>query len=211
MTRLVRGVVGTFVNGVLFLVPIVLVAVLTREGYEALHRLFEPVARLLPRDRVIGILTEDLLTLVAIGLVFLAAGLFVATAPGRRLGDRLEQGVLYRVPGYLMVRGVVGRFPGQEVEGRPEPALWETGEGWGFVLVVERLAGGYCTIFVPEAPTPTSGDVLIVEAARVRSLDVSMLGLLSCLTRSGARAGALAARALEEIRAGGDPAEAGRL
>ena len=151
---------------------------------------------LLPDDRFFGILAEDLVSIVAIILLFLVAGLFVGTRSGRLLSDRLERAVLYRVPGYLLVRGAVGSFPGLNTEMRPEPSLVETDDGWAFALLVEREPPGFCTVFLPDSPTPTSGSVRIVEATRVRSLDVSMLNLLACLTRSGTGAGALAGRVL---------------
>jgi uncharacterized membrane protein len=196
MRRLGRFLLVTLVRGVLFLVPIVLIAVLAREGYQMLRNMAQPIARLLPHDRVFGILAEDLLAIIAILLVFLVAGLFVGTRPGRLLSNRLEETVLYRVPGYHLVRGAVGSFPGLSEDERPEPVLVETDDGWAFALLVERPDHGFCTVFLPDAPTPTSGSVRIVEAARVRSLDAPMLGLLACLTRSGAGAGALAGRVL---------------
>jgi uncharacterized membrane protein len=198
--RLVQFLLITLVQGVLFLVPIVLIAVVTREAYQMLRRAFQPIARLLPGDRVVGILMEDLLAVVAITLIFLIAGLFVGTHPGRLLSDRLERTVLYRVPGYLLVRGAMGSFPGLDSGARPEPALVETDDGWAFALVVERLPEGFATVFLPDAPTPTSGSVRIVEASRVRPLEQSMINLLSCLTRSGAGAGAIAGPILSATR-----------
>ena len=190
----------TLVRGIVFLVPIVLIAVLAREGYQMLRRVAQPIARLLPEDRVFGILAEDLISVVTIILLFLIAGLFVGTRPGRLLSDRLEHSILYRVPGYLLVRGAVGSFPGLSSEMRPEPSLVETDDGWAFALLVEKEPPGFCTVFLPDSPTPTSGSVRIVEATRVRPLDVSMLNLLACLTRSGTGAGVLAGRSLNEIR-----------
>ena len=192
----------TLVRGILFLVPIVLIAVLAREGYQMLRRVSQPVARLLPEDRFFGILAEDLVSVVAIILLFLIAGLFVGTRPGRLLSDRLENTVLYRVPGYLLVRGAVASFPGLSRETHPEPSLVETDDGWAFALLVEREPPGFCTVFLPDSPTPTSGSVRIVEATRVRRLDATMLSLLSCLTRSGTGAGALAGRVLGDRRVG---------
>jgi len=209
MRHLGQFLLITLVRGVLLLVPIVLVAVLAREGYQMLRRVSQPVARLLPVDRFFGILAEDLVSVVVIILVFLIAGLFVGTRPGRLLSDRLERAVLYRVPGYLLVRGAVGSFPGLSGDARPEPALVETNDGWAFALVVERQPQGFCTVFLPDSPTPTSGTVRIVEASRVRPLDAPILSLLACLTRSGTGAGALAARVLSDPRsgAGGQPIE----
>jgi len=189
----------TLVRGIVFLVPIVLIAVLAREGYQMLRRVAQPIAQLLPEDRVFGILAEDLVSVVTIILLFLIAGLFVGTRPGRLLSDRLERSILYRVPGYLLVRGAVGRFPGLSREMRPEPSLVETDDGWAFALLVESEPPGFCTVFLPDSPTPTSGSVRIVEAARVRPLDVSMLNLLACLTRSGTGAGVLAGRVLNDM------------
>ena len=100
-----------------------------------------------------------------------------------------------------MVRGAVGSFPGLSTETRPEPSLVETDDGWAFALLVEREPPGFCTVFLPDSPTPTSGSVRIIEATRVRSLDVSMLNLLACLTRSGTGAGALAGQVLGDRRA----------
>jgi uncharacterized membrane protein len=186
----------TIVRGILFLVPIVLVAVLAREGHQMLRRMLQPVVRLLPMDRVFGVLAEDLLSIFAVILIFLVAGLFVGTRPGRLLSDRLERAVLYRVPGYFLVRGAVGGFPGLDEDAQPKPSLVETDDGWAFALLVEREPPGFCTVFLPDSPTPTSGSVRIVEASRVRPLDTPMLNLLACLTRSGTGAGALAGRVL---------------
>jgi uncharacterized membrane protein len=196
-----RFLLVTLVRGILFLVPIVFVTVLAREGYQMLRRISQPVARLLPQDRLFGILAEDLISMVAILLVFLIAGLFVGTRPGRLLSDRLEQTVLYRVPGYLLVRGAVGSFPGLSRDSRPEPALLETDEGWAFALLVERLPEGLCTVFLPDSPTPTTGSVRIIENSRVRPLDAPMLSLLACLTRSGTGAGRLAVQVLGTLKA----------
>jgi len=196
MRHIGRFLLVTLVRGVLFLVPIVLIAVLAREGYQMLRRIFTPVARLLPADRFVGVLTEDLVTILAIALVFLIAGLFVGTAKGRLLSNRLERGVLYRLPGYLLVRGAAGGFPGLQSDHPVSPALVATEDGWAFALLVERLPTGFCTVFLPDSPTPTSGAVRIVEDSRVRVIDATMLSLLGCLTRSGLGAGDLASPVL---------------
>jgi uncharacterized membrane protein len=196
MRRFFVVLLATVLQGVLFLVPIALIAVLARETYQMLGGFFRTVTAWLPVDRVLGILIEDVLALLALVLVFLIAGLFVATSPGRRLSDRMERSVLYRVPGYLMFRGVASGFPGLRLDAQFTPVLFESDDGWAFALLVERLPEGWCTLFLPDAPSPTSGAVRIVEANRVRPLEISMLSLLGCLTRSGAGAGELASRSL---------------
>ncbi len=199
MRSIGQFVLVTFLRGVLFLVPIVLVAILAREAYQMIRKAFEPIAQFIPNERIIGVLTEDFLSIAAISLVFLIAGLFVATRPGQRLNDHLEKTVLYRVPGYLLVRGAFGGFPGLTSGTRPEPALVEMDDGWAFALLVERSPHGFCTVFLLDAPTPTSGSIRIVESSRVRPLNESILTLLGCLTRSGTGALAIAEKVLPAI------------
>jgi hypothetical protein len=131
----------------------------------------------------------------------------VATRSGRALSDRLERLVLYRVPGYLLVRGAASGVPGLQRGSDFAPVLIRTGEGWKFALLVERLPQGFCTVFVPDAPTPTSGSVVLVEANHVRPLEASVLSLMGCLTRSGVGAGRLAIAALAGPPPGADPVE----
>ena len=104
----------------------------------------------------------------------------------------------------------MGNFPGLDSEARPEPALVETDDGWAFALIVEHLPRGFCTVFLPDAPTPTCGSVRIVEASRVRPLEASMINLLGCLTRSGAGAGAIAGIDPRCPEGGGGPLGHGR-
>ena len=89
-------------------------------------------------------------------------------------------------------------MPGLGLESDFVPVLVRLGEGWSFALLVERLPEGFCTIYVPDSPTPTSGSVMLVEASRVRPLSASVLSLLGCLTRSGVGAGALALAAISD-------------
>ena len=196
MRRLSLFLLITLVRGVVFLVPIALIALLAEKGYELLRRVCQPVARLLPEDRFLGVLSEDLVVILAIALVFLVAGLFVGTSHGQLLSSRLEREVLYRLPGYLLVRGATWGLLGLDSEHPVSPVLVETEDSWAFGLLVERLPKGYCTVFLPNAPTPTSGDVRIFEASRVRMLDTTMLGMIGCLTRSGVGAGELASPVL---------------
>ena len=157
MRHVGRFLLVTLVHGILFLVPLVLIAVLAREGYQMLRRLSQPVARLLPDNRFFGILAEDLVSISAIILLFLIAVLFVGTRPGVCSATAWMGAVLYRVPGYLLVRGAAASFPGLNTEMQQEPPLVETDDGWAFALLIEREPPGFCTVFLLDSPTPTSG------------------------------------------------------
>jgi uncharacterized membrane protein len=50
---------------------------------------------------------------------------------------------------------------------------------------MEELAGGWCVVFLPASPTPMSGNVLYVEAARIRALDITMHEAMQLVKRLG--------------------------
>jgi uncharacterized membrane protein len=204
MNRFGQFLLATLVRGVLFLLPFALVGVLLRETYRALVTVTRPLAAWLSIHPLLGVLPEDVLAVALITSAFLVAGLFVGTRSGRALSDRLERTVLYRVPGYVLIRGAASSVPGLQLDSDFAPVLVRTGEGWSFALLVERHPQGICTVFIPESPSPTKGIVVLVEADRVRPLKASVLSLLSCLTRSGVGASNLAVTALSDLAAGGN-------
>ncbi len=196
MRRLGRFLLSTMVGGVLFLVPIVLLAVLLREAWQTTAKVIRPVASLIGRERLFGMVAEDLLAIVAIALVFFAAGLFVGTRRGRRWNQAMERTVLYRVPGYIALRSVAQSVPGLAAEPDFGPALLRTEEGWAFALIIERHPHGWYTVFIPDAPSPTSGAVRVVAASHVKPLDVPTLAMVGVLTKSGVGAGELVSHLL---------------
>jgi uncharacterized membrane protein len=54
------------------------------------------------------------------------------------------------------------------------PVLVRVDDGWQLAYRLEELHGGWVTVFVPQAPTPMSGNFLYVAAHRIRSLPISM-------------------------------------
>jgi uncharacterized membrane protein len=50
---------------------------------------------------------------------------------------------------------------------------------------MEELPGGRRVVFLPASPTPMSGNVFYVEAARVRALDITMRQAMQLVKRLG--------------------------
>src|SRR5688572_4283744 len=114
------------------------------------------------------------LALIAIYLI----GLFVTTFAGRwlwRTGDRL----LERVPAigmlYQSLKEVLGYDSSRERFFRGVVAV-NAGEGYELGFVTGEAAGPdgtpHTLVFVPGAPNPTNGKLLLVEPARLQRLDV---------------------------------------
>ena len=69
-------------------------------------------------------------------------------------------------------------------------------------FLVEELANGHAVVFMPGAPRPWDGDVLIVEQSRVELVSPSSTVAVKCLQRLGNGAGALLERKIDSSSAG---------
>lgn len=176
---------ATFVGGLLFVVPLVLIALLVREAYRFTAEALRPVAELMPAEKVMGVVVADLLAVAAVVALCFALGLFVGTRAGRAVSDRLERLVLQRVPGFTLVKSVTRGLAGLETGAGLSAALARFDDGWVLAFVIERHADGLVTIFVPSAPTPAAGSIWFVTADRVKALDVPVMEAVACIMRLG--------------------------
>jgi uncharacterized membrane protein len=58
--------------------------------------------------------------------------------------------------------------------------------GWQIGYLLEPLENGWVTVFLPQAPTPMSGNVMYLPADRVRPLGINMVPAMSIVKSLGA-------------------------
>jgi uncharacterized membrane protein len=66
-----------------------------------------------------------------------------------------------------------------------KPALVNIEDGWQIGYVPELLDNGWVAVFVPQAPTRISGNVMYLPAERVKALDISMMQAMAVVKRIG--------------------------
>ncbi len=163
------------IDGVLMALPLGAVAYLVLKVVGVLVPLLKPAAQLLPPDHFFGVLAIDLLALALLALGLVGMGVFSRSKAGRRVAETLERLVLSKIPGYLMVKSIAADFSSTEHDEGLRPALvsFDDHQVLGFVveqdLVADRVA-----VFLPGAPSPGGGNVVVVPAARVRLLDAAL-------------------------------------
>jgi uncharacterized membrane protein len=62
--------------------------------------------------------------------------------------------------------------------------------GWQIGYVIEPLENGWLSVFLPQAPTPMSGNVMYFPADRVRPLQYQMVEAMAIVMRIGVGSGA---------------------
>lgn len=163
------------IDGVLMALPLGAAAYLVHKVVALLVPLLKPAAHLLPPDHFFGVAAIDLLALLLLALCLLGMGAFSRSRAGRRVADTLEQLVLSKIPGYLMVKSIAADFSSSENDEGLQPALVKFDDHQALGFIVEQdTASGRVVVFLPGAPSPGGGNVVVVQAAQVQALDVGL-------------------------------------
>jgi uncharacterized membrane protein len=181
MKQFVAFVVKAFVTGLLILVPVYLSVLLLLKAMHSAAGLAQPFANLLPE----WLPAEHLLSLLLVLIVCFLIGAAARTSAGRALQERIEKSFFERIPGYALFRSLTQRLAGKDEENVWKPALAEIEEALVPAFIIEELADGRFTVFVPSIPTPFAGAVYILTPERVHPLDVPFTQALQSISRWG--------------------------
>jgi uncharacterized membrane protein len=164
----------TMAGGVLFLLPVALVAIVLKQAMQLVEKIVRPISNYLPVEAVVGVWGETLLAAVVLILVSLVAGLVARTNVGRRIMRWFENSLLGGLPQYQMVKSMAEGLAHVESAEGVDPALVSIEGGWQIGYLLEPLDNGWVTVFLPQAPTPMSGNVMYLPADRVRPLGITI-------------------------------------
>jgi uncharacterized membrane protein len=164
----------TMAGGLLFLLPVALVAIVLKQAMQLVEKIVRPISNYLPVEAVVGVGGETLLAAVVLILVSLVAGLVARTNVGRRIMRWFENSLLGGLPQYQMVKSMAEGLAHVESAEGVDPALVSIEGGWQIGYLLEPLDNGWVTVFLPQAPTPMSGNVMYLPADRVRPLGITI-------------------------------------
>ena len=176
---------ATLVGGLMFLVPVVLVALVLRQALQFAGKIAQPIAAVLPVSHLGGVAIATIIAVAILLCIALLAGLLSRTGPGRRVTHWFEESILGGMPQYRMVKSLAEGLTQLENGTGMQPVLMRGDEGWMLGYQMEELPDGWRVIFLPASPTPMSGNVIYVEASRVKPLDLSMRDAMQLVKRLG--------------------------
>lgn len=180
----------TLLGGLVVLLPAYVTVLLLLKTLGVANAAIEPVSGHLPT----GVEYRTLVAIALMIVVCFAAGLFVRTAVGRYLKRAVERTLLERVPGYAVFRGLAEKLADSHARSSFAAALVVIEEALVPACIVERHAGGLCTVFVPSAPTPAVGAIYILPPHRVYEIDVPLVQLAAVVSKWGAGTSELLAK-----------------
>jgi uncharacterized membrane protein len=175
----------TVIGGMVFLVPIIVCIAILGKAFQIMKKLAVPLADALPIDSVAGFVVADLIAITAIVIVCFIAGLVAKTALATQLVTWLESNLLSRIPVYAFIKGMTDSVAGLEESEGLKPVLARYDDNWQVAFEVERIDGQYVVVYVPGAPEPWSGGVIIMSEDRIKPLDLPMSAAIRNVKRLG--------------------------
>jgi uncharacterized membrane protein len=163
----------TLIGGVVLLLPLVVALAVIGKGVALVGDAAAPLIARLPDKSVGGVALATLATVVLLLLLCFGAGLLARAALGRKLSETFENRLHALYPRYTVFKGMTQDLAGEGMQGL-RPVLFSADDQQMLAMEVERLADGRVVLFVPGAPDPWSGSVVLVAPERVAALSVDL-------------------------------------
>ncbi|MCM0665074.1 DUF502 domain-containing protein [Flavobacterium tyrosinilyticum] len=185
MKSILKIIKTTFLGGILFLVPLVILLIVLEKGYGIIQKTTLPLVSALPKVSVLGLAIQELVGLLIIILICLVAGLLARTAAAEKLVQKLEEGILSFVPGYSFMKSMNENILGLESKDDLKVILVPTDAGLQFAFLIEQISDEKSTVFIPDAPNPWSGSVVFVDKKDITEIDITQKQALACIRKLG--------------------------
>lgn len=180
-----RSVRKTIAEGLLFLAPFGIILYLLFKVLQLFRRVVGPLAEKIPFESPIGIDSPMILAFFVLLVVCFLAGLFARTRPAKAMVAWLESTLLSNIPGYSFVKSLGEEMTDANAARSNIPILARFDDAWQIGFLVEWIPEGRVAVFIPDAPSPWSGSVFIMDEERVKPLEVPSASILKSLQRLG--------------------------
>lgn len=175
----------TLLGGILYLVPLVVLAAVLGKAMQIAHGIGQPLVRGIEAAGLGHVLTPQAIAILLLLLFCLAAGLFAQTGIAKRIAQVIETKLLVNVPGYGFYKSVGASITGFEEAGTARVALVQFDDAWQLALVMDELEDGRFAVFVPDAPEPRTGTLYYMAPERVRMLGIPVKAAMLLVRRMG--------------------------
>ena len=176
------------IDGLLLALPLALVAVLLAHALQIVAKVTTPLAAKFPEHTIVGVALSEIFMVAGLVIAVMAIGLFVRSRLGKKVESVLEKFVLHKVPGFLLFKSMAVSVTGADgKDERMVPVLVDFDDNTVLAFLIEpaTLPGGLATVFVPSAPTPAAGMVMLVETRRIRKLGMPVAAAMRTVTSLG--------------------------
>ena len=173
MHKLMAFLKTTIAGGILFLIPVVVIIFVVAKAFSILQAISKPIAAKLPFTNIAGVADDTIVTVVLLLLICFLAGIFMRTKLANRIVKWLQDRILVYIPGYSYVQALSTDWFSKERTANWKPASIFVDDNEVICFVVDETED-YCSIFLPSAPSPSSGSICVRKKRDVTFLPITM-------------------------------------
>jgi uncharacterized membrane protein len=176
------------IGGISFLLPIALAVFILSYAFRLVKRIATPISHGLHLDQwgdVAGVSAATFLSVLALVFLAFVAGVVARTTFGGRISRWSENSLLGRLPHYQLIKSMAEGLAHIESASGLKPVLVSIEDGWQIGYLLEKLENDWVAVFLPQAPTPMSGNIMYFPTNRVRTLDITMVQAMSIVKAIG--------------------------
>ncbi|MEO1557388.1 MAG: hypothetical protein AAFS01_13220 [Pseudomonadota bacterium] len=162
----------TLLGGLIFLVPVAVIAILFTKVFHISMAVVAPIAKIIPINSIAGVAFVNFLAVIAILLVCFIAGLLAKTVFFSQKVDLIDGLLIDTIPGYAVAKGVLGSVTRKEELATLLPSVLVRLDDYEQIAFEIERVGSKVVVFLPGAPSAWAGSTIIVDAERVRKLDL---------------------------------------
>ncbi|MEP6750101.1 MAG: hypothetical protein ABJB86_20350 [Bacteroidota bacterium] len=174
----------TFINGIIFLVPVVALAWIFSGAISGMVSLFGGMQKNETVKKMGGPLFLLLLVIIGIVAIIFITGILIHFTFLRKFNDWLENRVLGMVPGYELYKTMMEeKLHIKHGEGKPVLVQWAESQQLG--VQIEEHSNDTCTVYFPHASLTGGGTVQIVAKKLITVLDMPLNEMDDVMNKSG--------------------------
>ncbi len=174
------------ITGFIFIMPILITLAVVGKFWGNLMKIGAKVSKLIRIDTMLGNSGDAVMAILVFLFFCILAGFLVRLPAFKRISDWLDEKLSSFIPGYTDIKKQtvtkVGMGPQEEVF---RTCLVKIQDYWQPAYIVDEKEDGSITAFVPQAPTFTAGNVIVVDAGQFKMLKVDSKTLNGYLKRLG--------------------------
>jgi len=174
MKKFVDFIRITIAGGLLFMLPVAAIILIVLKAVGLLHRFSKPLAEKLPFTHVGGIAIVTIINLILLLLICFLAGLFMRTKFAQRIKKWLEDHVLVYIPGYSYLQAVSAEMLRNDETESWKPASIFVDDNEVICFVIDETEN-YCSVFLPSAPSPSSGSICVRKKSLITYLPITVV------------------------------------
>jgi len=185
MKSIMSFIKTTLIGGLFFVIPLVLLALIIGKILDVFRKLVAPIADKIPIEAIGGITISRIIALLILLLVCFIAGLFAHTKKIKEFRKWIETNILSHIPGYTLLKGMTESAAGIESDDLKDVVLVNIEEVWQIGFLMDKIDDELCSVYIPGAPNPMSGDVFFVKNERLKILDLPELSAMKIYKKLG--------------------------